>query len=59
MTDSIETLVLSDLHTEFDPFDLTLPSPDLVLPAGNIGLGAAWITFARTYAGFRLELLQL
>jgi predicted phosphodiesterase len=46
----LKILVMSDLHTESEPFDLPLPkNPDLVLLAGDIGYGAAGITFARTY----------
>lgn len=47
---TIHVLAMSDLHTEFDPFDLPLPRwPDLVLLAGDIGFGAAGITFASRY----------
>jgi len=50
MEPSIRVLAMSDLHTEFDPFDLALPRwPDLVLLAGDIGFGAAGVTFARAY----------
>lgn len=46
----VKILVMSDLHTESEPFDLPLPKdPDLVLLAGDIGYGAAGVTFARTY----------
>lgn len=46
----VKLLILSDLHTESEPFEQLLPKDaDLVLLPGDIGYGAAGVTFARTY----------
>jgi predicted phosphodiesterase len=46
----VRLLIMSDLHTESEAFELALPRhPDIVLLAGDIGYGAAGVTFARTY----------
>lgn len=49
MTAPIRILVLSDVHLEFAPFEPVLDErPDLVILAGDIGLGAEGLLWAKT-----------
>jgi predicted phosphodiesterase len=46
--DTLEVLVLTDLHVEFAPFVPTAAGADVVVLAGDIGLGPKGLRWAAT-----------